>query len=123
MKRAFNVIGGFIEDRCIIDGYSSETSANLYTEYSEWAETMTKSDLIGELSRVRGITLKQAEIVVNSTFEIMTESLTNDGQIEIRGFAAFKVKKYQGYEGRNPKTGKVIEVEPKKLPVFKRGNY
>jgi len=58
---------------------------------------MNKSDLIEELSRVRGITLKQAEIVVNSTFEIMTGRLANGGRIEIRGFGSFKVKEYEGY--------------------------
>ena len=80
---------------------------------------MKKSDLIEELSRVRGITLKQAEIVVNSVFEIMTERLANGGQIEVRGFGSFKVKDYEGYEGRNPKTHEPIE--PKKLSVFKVG--
>ncbi len=82
---------------------------------------MNKSDLIGELSRVRGITLKQAEIVVNSTFKMMTESLANGGRIEVRGFGSFKVKAYEGFTGRNPKTKEPIEVEPKKLPVFKVG--
>jgi len=82
---------------------------------------MKKSDLIGELSRVRGITLKQAETVVNSVFEVMTESLTRADRIEIRGFGSFKVKGYDGYKGRNPKTHARIEVEPKKLPVFKVG--
>ncbi len=56
---------------------------------------MNKSDLIEELSRARGITLKQAEIVVNSMFEIMTETLANGGRIEIRGFGSFKVKEYE----------------------------
>ncbi len=82
---------------------------------------MNKSDLIAELSGVRGITLRQAEIVVNSTFEMMTESLANGGRIEIRGFGSFRVKDYEGYEGRNPKTGEQIDVNPKKLPVFKVG--
>ena len=40
-------------------------------------------------------------------------------RIEIRGFGSFKVKFYNGYKGRNPKTGEIIEVGGKKLPVFK----
>jgi integration host factor subunit beta len=31
------------------------------------------------------------------------------------------VREYQSYDGRNPKTGKKIEVKPKKLPFFKVG--
>jgi integration host factor subunit beta len=41
--------------------------------------------------------------------------------VEIRGFGSFKVKLYEGYRGRNPKTGEVIEVKPKALPFFKVG--
>jgi len=40
---------------------------------------------------------------------------------EIRDFGSFKVKSYNGYIGRNPKSGEKIEVKPKKLPVFKVG--
>jgi len=31
------------------------------------------------------------------------------------------VKEYQGYTGRNPKTGHLISVSDKKLPFFKPG--
>jgi integration host factor subunit beta len=31
------------------------------------------------------------------------------------------VKKYGGYTGRNPKTGELVKVAPKKLPFFKAG--
>ena len=42
-------------------------------------------------------------------------------RLEIRGFGSFKVKDYEGYKGRNPKTGALIEVSSKKLPFFKVG--
>jgi len=38
-----------------------------------------------------------------------------------RGFGSFKVKFYNGYKGRNPKTGDLIKVDGKKLPFFKVG--
>ena len=44
-----------------------------------------------------------------------------DGRIEVRGLGTFEVRKYLPYAGRNPKTGKRIEVKPKKLPFFKVG--
>jgi hypothetical protein len=31
------------------------------------------------------------------------------------------VRNYGGYKGRNPKTGEIVEVPPKKLPFFKVG--
>jgi len=42
-------------------------------------------------------------------------------RIEIRGFGSFTVREYKSYKGRNPKTGKNIDVRPKKLPFFKVG--
>ncbi len=51
----------------------------------------------------------------------MSDTLTHGGRIEIRGFGSFIVKDYKAYMGRNPKTGEVINVNPKKLPFFKVG--
>ena len=31
------------------------------------------------------------------------------------------MRQYGGYEGRNPKTGEIVDVPPKKLPYFKVG--
>jgi len=31
------------------------------------------------------------------------------------------VREYKAYAGRNPKTGKIVDVRPKKLPFFKVG--
>ncbi len=82
---------------------------------------MTKSQLIEALAKAEGITLKAAEIAVNVTFESMEKALMQGDRVEIRGFGSFKVKKYDGYKGRNPKTGELIEVRPKRLPFFKVG--
>ena len=82
---------------------------------------MTKSELIEALAKAEGITLKSAETAVNVTFQSMEQSLVNSDRLEIRGFGSFKVKEYEGYKGRNPKTGALIEVSSKKLPFFKVG--
>jgi len=82
---------------------------------------MNKSQLIEALAKHEKLTLKKAEMVVNAIFENMAEALLGDERIEIRGFGSFKVKSYDGYKGRNPKTGAIIEVEGKKLPFFKVG--
>lgn len=82
---------------------------------------MTKSQLIEAVARAEGLTLHMAELAVNVTFETMEEALVNGDRLEVRGFGSFKVKEYQGYKGRNPKTGEIIEVKPKRLPFFKVG--
>jgi integration host factor subunit beta len=51
----------------------------------------------------------------------MTETLISDGRIEIRGFGNFENRNYDGYIGRNPKTGTPVVVKSKKAPFFKVG--
>jgi integration host factor subunit beta len=82
---------------------------------------MNKSQLIEALAKHENLTLKKAEMIVNAMFENMAEALAQNERIEIRGFGSFKVKRYNGYKGRNPKTGELIEVGGKKLPFFKVG--
>lgn len=82
---------------------------------------MNKSQLIEVLAKDEGLTLKKAELVVNTFFDSVSDGLATGDRAEIRGFGSFKVKTYEGYTGRNPKTGEIIEVHPKRLPFFKVG--
>ncbi len=82
---------------------------------------MNKSDLVEALSKSENLTRTKAEEIVNLLFDEMTNALAADDRVEIRGLGSFKVKSYDGYKGRNPKTGKQIKVKPKKLPFFKCG--
>jgi len=82
---------------------------------------MNKSQLIERLSTEQGLGLKVAETVVNTFFNAITNGLAKGERTEIRGFGSFKTKAYDGYQGRNPKSGTPIEVSPKKLPFFKVG--
>jgi integration host factor subunit beta len=82
---------------------------------------MNKSDLITVLSKKENLTEKDATKVINLIFDGFTDTLKNGGRIEIRGFGSFVAREYDAYKGRNPKTGKVVEVKPKRLPFFKVG--
>ncbi len=82
---------------------------------------MNKSQLIEAFAQAEKLSLKKAEEIVNTIFGDMEDALISGDRVEIRGFGSFKVKKYEGYQGRNPKTGEIINVEDKKLPFFKVG--
>ncbi|MBI5892705.1 MAG: integration host factor subunit beta [Deltaproteobacteria bacterium] len=83
---------------------------------------MTKSELIGQVSeKAKNFTPKDVEVIVNSIFESMAETLAKGDGIEIRGFGSFKVKERAARKGRNPKTGETIDVAAKKVPFFKVG--
>jgi integration host factor subunit beta len=82
---------------------------------------MLKSDLINILVVKRGVTQKQAESTIETIFDSMKDALCRGENIEIRGLGAFHVKHYDGYQGRNPKTGEVIPVRPKRGILFRTG--
>jgi integration host factor subunit beta len=84
-------------------------------------DAMLKSDLIAVLVQKRNITQKQAEQTIETIFDAMKVALCRGENIEIRGLGAFHVKHYQGYQGRNPKTGEVIPVKPKRGILFRTG--
>jgi len=82
---------------------------------------MNKSQLIESLAKEESLPFTKAEEVVNTVFGEMEAALIGGERVEIRGLGSFKVKKYDGYKGRNPKTGEMIKVANKKLPFFKVG--
>ena len=82
---------------------------------------MNKSGLIDALSTKEALHEKTAAEIVNMVMDGFTDALRKGGRIEIRGFGSFCVREYDGYTGRNPKTGAKTEVGAKKLPFFKVG--
>jgi len=74
---------------------------------------MNKIDLITALTNETDLTKSEAEAVVNLFFNEMANALAKGDRVEI--------KKYKAYAGRNPKTGRPVRVESKKLPFFKCG--
>ena len=82
---------------------------------------MTRNELIEALATRRSIPRSTAEEIVAVFFEEMEEQLCSGGRIEVRGFGSFQVRQYDGYVGRNPRTGLSIDVKPKRLPHFKPG--
>ncbi|MFM2152601.1 MAG: hypothetical protein RL199_1036 [Pseudomonadota bacterium] len=80
---------------------------------------MLRSDLVRLLVQRRALAPRQAAKVVEQFFDALTSGLSSDGKLEIRGLGSFLVKDYAGYKGRNPKTGEVIDVKPKRGVLFR----
>jgi integration host factor subunit beta len=81
--------------------------------------TMTKADLIDEVSRLAELTRKDSEVIVETIFDSVVRSLRAGDKIEIRGFGSFRTRQRKPRTGRNPKTGEKVEVPAKKIPFFK----
>jgi integration host factor subunit beta len=93
--------------------------ANAAGEHETKDHTMTKADLVEEVTRVTELARKESEAAVETIFESIISALQANDKIEIRGFGSFRTRERRGRTGRNPKTGAKVEVPPKKIPYFK----
>ncbi len=82
---------------------------------------MNKSELTEALSKELNLSTSETTDIISTILDSMTNALANGENIEIRGFGSFTIRHYDSYTGRNPKTGKEVEVGAKKLPFFKVG--
>jgi integration host factor subunit beta len=83
---------------------------------------MTKSDLIEQLAENNGdLTKRDAETIVNSIFDSISDALVDGDRVEIRGFGSFTVRERDSRDARNPKSGELVKIPAKKTPFFKTG--
>jgi integration host factor subunit beta len=82
---------------------------------------MTKAQLVDQVAESASITKKHAELIVNTVFDSIVQSLKEGDKIELRGFGSFRIRHRGSRVGRNPKTGDRVLVPPKRIPYFKPG--
>jgi integration host factor subunit beta len=82
---------------------------------------MTKAELVEEVASQSDLTKKDAEVIVQTVLDSITESLQKGEKIELRGFGSFRIRNRASRQGRNPKTGSSVTVPAKKVPYFKPG--
>src|SRR5271155_646374 len=82
---------------------------------------MTKKDMAKAIAEEMGLTQIQAKEIVQKVFDEITETLLNEGRIELRNFGVFEVKRRKPRKARNPRTGARVDVEAKNVVTFKPG--
>lgn len=83
---------------------------------------MTKSELILKLAELNPhLFQRDAEQIVTTVFDKISEALARGDRVELRGFGAFSVKHRNARVGRNPRTGETVSVDTKAVPFFKTG--
>jgi integration host factor subunit beta len=85
----------------------------------EKAGTMTKADLVEEVTQLGDLTRRDGEMIVDTIFDSVIHALRSGDKIEIRGFGSFRIRQRKPRTGRNPKTGAKVDVPAKRVPYFK----
>ena len=80
---------------------------------------MLKQDLVQKTTEsLDGYLKKDISRAVDIIIEIMSESLDKGNRIEIRGFGSFAVRRRKARQTKNPKTGKIMDIPPRKTLHF-----
>ncbi len=88
---------------------------------------LTKSDLVRELAKETGLTLKQAREVIDALFAtepgkgIIAKALDAGKAVRIPGFGVFTTRRRGARTGRNPATGEPIRIPARNYVVFRAG--
>ena len=82
----------------------------------------TKHDLIVDVSKTTGLTQADTKIVVEELLETIARNLESAKNIEIRGFGTFYTRVRKPRPARNPKTGEVVPLHKRVVPLFKYSN-
>ncbi len=82
---------------------------------------MNKTELVDAISRDSGLTKSDSDKAVNAFVKVIEAALKKGDDVSLVGFGSFSVKATAGRSGRNFKTGKTIEIPPRKSVRFKPG--
>ena len=82
---------------------------------------MNKTELVEAIAKKTGLSKKDSEAAVKAFVEVVSTQLKKKDKVQLIGFGTFEVKERAARKGRNPQTGKEIEIPAAKNPVFKAG--
>lgn len=82
---------------------------------------MTKNELIEKVAKKASLTKRASGDAVNSTFNLIRDSLVRGEKVIITGFGTFLIRSRTARRGRNPQTGEIIQIPGRKLPGFTAG--
>lgn len=82
---------------------------------------MNKKELIEKISMNSGLTFRQSERALNELINVISAEVKT-GEVRLTGFGTFAVAERSERQGRNPKTGEVMAIKEKRVPVFRAGS-
>lgn len=82
---------------------------------------MNKGNLVDAIAAKADLSKAQAQTALNSALESITEALKANDKVTLIGFGTFSINRREAREGRNPSTGKTIQIAAKNVVKFKPG--
>lgn len=84
--------------------------------------SMTKRDLVVQISEQTGLKQQEVHDIVQRTLDFISESLAQRKKVELRNFGVFEVKTRKARVGRNPNApNRDVPIPPRAIVKFKPG--
>ncbi len=82
---------------------------------------MNKAELVDAIVAKASVTKKQADEILSAAVDAIIETVSTGDKVTLVGFGTFESRERQAREGRNPSTGKPIQIPATKVPAFSAG--
>jgi len=83
---------------------------------------MNKTELINQIAESADISKKAAGDALQGFMAAITDTMKKGDKLQLIGFGTFSVSKRAARDGRNPQTGKAINIPAKNVVKFKAGS-
>lgn len=83
---------------------------------------MKKVELVEAVAESTGLTKADAGRAIDATFTAITNALAEGDKVPMVGFGTFGISRREAREGRNPRSGEVVQIAARNVVSFKAGS-
>lgn len=84
-------------------------------------ETISKKQLVDQIAAKTGATKTDINTILDAYIDVVKSNVAEGNKVQLVGFGAFELRHRAARKGRNPQTGKEIEIAASNVPAFKPG--
>ncbi len=82
---------------------------------------MNKGELVDAIATKAAMTKKDTDVALSAALDAIIEAVSSGDKVTLVGFGTFEPRERQAREGRNPATGKPLQIPATTVPAFAAG--
>jgi DNA-binding protein HU-beta len=82
---------------------------------------LNRGQLIAAVAAETGLSKKDSGRAVEAVFSAISGALSKRDRVSLVGFGSFEVRERKARRGRNPRTGRALQIKGRRAPVFRPG--
>lgn len=80
---------------------------------------MTRTELCERVAAATSLSKADAAVAADAVFSTIAEALARGETVSVAGFGKFTTRDRAARQGRNPRTGKAVDIAASRAPAFK----